>query len=114
MAATRPALLTKPVNVGEFNQQKAISDLVDFINAMLSWRGTAQIAVAGTSVVVTHGVKDANGAAAAPTRVMVTPRNDPQQRFWVSSITSTQFTISVSAAIAATAVNFDWSAYLND
>lgn len=114
MAATRPAKLVKTNGIGEYNAQKELSDIVDFINALLSWRGTAQIGVAGTSVVVTHNVVDANGVATAPARILLTPRSDPQQRFWVSSITSTQFTITVAAAIAGSAVNFDFSAYLND
>jgi hypothetical protein len=113
MPATRPAKLLKPT-AGEYNAQKAFSDIADFINAMLTWRGTAQITVGQLSVVVSHSVVDANGVATAPARVLLTPRTDPQQRYWVSAITSTQFTITVAANIATSAVNFDWSAYLND
>jgi hypothetical protein len=113
MPATRPAKLVK-INAGEYNAQRGLSDIADFINAMLSWRGTAQITVGQSSIVVTHSVVDANGVATAPARVLLTPRTDPQQRYWVSAITSTQFTITVAANVAGTAVNFDWSAYLND
>jgi hypothetical protein len=70
--------------------------------------GTATIAVAGTSVVVTHGMN------VTPARVLLTPTTDPQQRYWVSAKTATTFTISVSAAIATSAVNFDWLAHSYD
>jgi hypothetical protein len=64
MTATRPAKLAK-TSIGEYNAQKELSDIVDFINAMLSWRGTAQVAVGQSSVAVTHSVVDATGVATA-------------------------------------------------
>ncbi|MHB8689321.1 MAG: hypothetical protein ACYDB4_19370 [Candidatus Dormibacteraceae bacterium] len=114
MTANRPAKLPFQFPLVEWSFQRGLIDIATFINAMLSWRGTVQIGVGQTSVAVTHGVVDANGVPAAPARVILTARTDPQQRYWVSSITSTQFTVTVGAAIAGTAVNFDFSAYLND
>jgi hypothetical protein len=110
----KPAKLVK-VNVGDYNHQTAQSAQVDFFTAINSAGGTDAVAVGQTSKVVTHGLTDAiTGAAATPSRVMVTPTNDPQQRFWVSAKSSTTFTVTTAGAIASTNFNFDFRAYAAD
>jgi hypothetical protein len=64
----------------------------------------ASIGVGNTSVVVNHGL------AATPQEVFITPTVDPQFRWWVSTLTATQFTINLSTAAAGSAVTFRWRA----
>lgn len=69
--------------------------------------GTATIAVAGTSVAITHGL------AEAPTRIILSPTADTQgRRYWVSARTSTTFTITLDSAASGSAITFDWVAEL--
>nr|HNI00590.1 hypothetical protein [Rhodocyclaceae bacterium] len=60
--------------------------------------GTATIADAATTVVVTHGLR------ASPNCVVVTPRGN--EAVWVSARTSTTFTVSRSGT--AGALDVDW------
>lgn len=69
------------------------------------WRGTATVLSAGTSTSVTFGT----AWAGAPAVVIVTPKSDPAVRYWVSSISTTGFTINTSAAPGAD-TDFMWLA----
>lgn len=64
--------------------------------------GTATVAVAASTVTVNHGL------VSTPTEVDLTPTNDPQQRYWVSGITATQFVVNLAAAAVTTAPTFQW------
>lgn len=69
--------------------------------------GTATVTTGNTTIVVTHGL------IAAPTRVIVSPTNNPTAAvtyWWVDTITATQFTIHVNADPGATGIIFDWRA----
>ena|SRR5438445_10428506 len=103
------------LNVGEYNHQLAQGALVDFLQAINSAGGSDSVAVGQTSKVVTHGLKDAATAAnVTPSRVIITPTNDPQVRFWVSAKTTTTFTVTTSASIAGSPFNFEYRAYAAD
>ena len=65
------------------------------LNFLHSSRGVATIASGATSVTVDHGL------ACTPTLVNVTPLGQPSGSLWVSSITSTSFTINISTAPSA-------------
>lgn len=67
--------------------------------------GSATLAALGTAIVVTHGLYK------TPARVEITPTADSgiAFRFWVSTKTSTQFTINAAPAVT-NATTFDWSA----
>lgn len=66
----------------------------------------ATITAAATSVVVTHGV----GYTPLPGDIVVTPTLlSSAQSFWVSNITSAEFTINVNVAPGAGTATFDWS-----
>lgn len=69
--------------------------------------GTATITSAVTSVVVTHGLSSTPTAAG----ISVTPTSNLTNaaKFWVSNVTSTQFTINVNVAPGAS-VSFSWQA----
>ena len=74
--------------------------------------GTLSISTSATpSFSVTLDGTDKTGSYTVPTTVTDATGSGAG---WNLTITSTQFTITVAANIAATAVNFDWSAYLND
>lgn len=64
--------------------------------------GTASIAASGTTVVVNHGL------STTPTNIVITPQGN-LGNVWVSSITSTQFTINCSVA-PASATTVSWQA----
>lgn len=83
------------------------SDLVirDCVGYRTNNRGAATITSGGTSVTVNHGL----AVTPAKEDIMVTPASDPGQRFWVSSTTSTQFTITTNAAVPSDAF-FGWAA----
>ncbi|MDO8750295.1 MAG: hypothetical protein Q7K03_04015 [Dehalococcoidia bacterium] len=69
--------------------------------------GTATVANGATAVVVNHGM------VAAPTRVQLTPSNNPANAiawYWISNLTATQFTINVNTNPGATGVIFSWRA----
>lgn len=70
--------------------------------------GTATIASGTTSIVVTHGL----GITPALKDIRVTPTNNlgSAAKFWVSSPTSTQFTINVNVDPGATTATFAWEA----
>ncbi|HWK65407.1 MAG TPA: right-handed parallel beta-helix repeat-containing protein [Rhizobiaceae bacterium] len=61
----------------------------------------------GGSVPVTHGL------AAAPTRVIITPTQDPQVRYFVSSKGAATFTVNCNTA-PASGWTFDWEAFVGD
>jgi hypothetical protein len=73
-------------------------------------RGTATVASGQTSVVVSHVLARAPALA----DIWVTPSNSlgNASKFWVSSPTSTQFTINVNADPGATTAQFAWRARL--
>jgi hypothetical protein len=70
-------------------------------------RGTADITTGNTTVVVSHGL----GFTPALSQITVTPTSSlgSATEFWVSTPTSTQFTINVDVNPAATA-SFVWAA----
>lgn len=73
--------------------------------------GTATVLNAATTVVVTHGL------ATTPTRVQITPRENPTNPvtfWWVDTLTTTQFTIRVNADPGASGLDFDWRAVLGE
>ncbi|HOF17725.1 MAG TPA: right-handed parallel beta-helix repeat-containing protein [Phycisphaerae bacterium] len=67
--------------------------------------GTATVASGQTSVTVNHG------CALTPAHILVTPTNSlgNATKFYVSSITSTQFTVAVDQDPGATTATFAWS-----
>jgi hypothetical protein len=69
--------------------------------------GTATVTSAATSVVVSHGL----GVTPALKDIVVTPTNNlgTATKYWISTPTSTQFTINVDAAPGATTATFVWS-----
>lgn len=71
-------------------------------------QGTATVTSAATSVVVTHGL------SFTPTvqNIAVTPTNNlgSSTKYWVSTPTSTQFTINATPAPGATTATFAWLA----
>lgn len=69
--------------------------------------GNASIVSGTTSIIVSHGLAD------TPTRVQVTPTNNPTNAvsfWWVDTLTSTQFTIHCNTDPGATGLTFDWRA----
>lgn len=71
--------------------------------------GTATIASASTSVVVTHGLSYTPSAR----DISVVPTNNPTTdpgNIWISNITSTQFTINCRTAPGASTATFAWHA----
>lgn len=70
--------------------------------------GTATIATGTTSIVVAHGVRK------APTEVSIAPTNSTDSvKFWVTSITDTQFTINADADPTTAGQTFTWHARLS-
>ena len=69
--------------------------------------GEATIPSGSTSITVSHGLS----AQPSSNTVMVTPKNSigSSTKWWVSSVTSTQFTINVDVNPAANAI-FAWNA----
>ncbi|MBI4340383.1 MAG: hypothetical protein HY680_10610 [Chloroflexi bacterium] len=73
--------------------------------------GTAMVAGGTTAIQVNHGL------VAAPTRVQLTPSNNPTNAigwYWVSSLTATQFTINLNADPGASGVTFYWRATVGE
>lgn len=72
--------------------------------------GTATVANGATTATVTHGLAQTPTAG----NIAVTPTNNmgTAAKFWISGITSTQFTINVNADPGATTATFAWSARL--
>lgn len=72
--------------------------------------GTATVANGTTSIAVSHGLD----ATPALSQITVTPTNNlgSATKFWVSNVTSTQFTINVDANPGATTATFVWKAEL--
>lgn len=72
---------------------------------------TATVANGATTAVVSHGL------ATTPTRVLISltnnPTNDPQV-WWVSTLTTTQFTINTKVDPGATGAIFDWRAQVGE
>lgn len=69
------------------------------------WRGTATVPSASTSVSVSFGF----AWPSAPAAVVLTPKSDPAVRYWVTSISTTGFTITTNAAPGAD-TDFMWIA----
>jgi hypothetical protein len=69
--------------------------------------GTATVANATTSIVVTHSL----AVTPALANISVTPTNNlgTATKFWISNATNTQFTINVDASPGATTATFAWS-----
>jgi hypothetical protein len=67
--------------------------------------GTATVTNGNSSVSVDHGL----AVTPAVSDILLTPTADPSVRYWVSATTSTQFTITLSAA-ASGDKTFGWSA----
>ena len=71
--------------------------------------GTATVANATTSIVVTHGLVD------TPTRVFLMARLwSNASKAWITNLTTTQFTINVDADPGAGTAIFDWKAQLGE
>jgi hypothetical protein len=70
--------------------------------------GTATVANGSTSVVVNHGLD----MTPALSNITLTPTNSlgTAAKFWVSNVTSTQFTVNVNADPGATTATFSWFA----
>ncbi|HEU4914755.1 MAG TPA: glycosyl hydrolase family 28-related protein [Candidatus Saccharimonadales bacterium] len=70
--------------------------------------GTATVASGSTTVAVNHGLE----SAPALQNISVTPTNNlgTAAKFWISGITTTQFTINVDADPGATTATFVWNA----
>ena len=60
-------------------------------------RGVATVLEGQTTIAVTF----ASAFAVAPAAVVITPKADPGDDFWVTAITTTGFTISVGTAVGA-------------
>jgi hypothetical protein len=75
---------------------------------VVSNTGTATVISGATTVVVSHGLSD------TPTldNILVTPTNNlgTATKFWISTLTSTQFTINVDANPGASTATFAWRA----
>ena len=72
---------------------------------------TATVADGTTSIAVTHGL------ATTPTRVQITPRENPTNAvafWWVDTLTPTQFTINVNTNPGASGLDFDWRAVVGE
>lgn len=69
-------------------------------------KGTAIVASGSTSIVVTHGLSITPNIQ----DIIVTPTNNPTNavKYWVSNITSTQFTINTSADPGTSTATFAW------
>lgn len=72
--------------------------------------GTATIASGTTSVAVAHGLSTGSSTTAAAFQLTLTNNPTAVTRYWISGITSTQFTINVNADPGATTATFVWSA----
>lgn len=72
--------------------------------------GTATIASGTTSIVVSHGLS--TGGVTTSAAFQVTPTNSLglAAKFWISAVTSTQFTINVNVDPGAATATFVWSA----
>lgn len=69
--------------------------------------GTATVADGTSTIVVSHGL------SATPTIVLTTPNGDPGGAWWVTTKTSTQFTINLAVARAGSALTVDWHAQVS-
>jgi hypothetical protein len=74
--------------------------------------GSSAITAAATSVTINHGL----GATPTAQGITITPTNSPTTdpgHMWVSSITSTQFTVNCRTAPGASTATFEWKARLS-
>lgn len=69
--------------------------------------GSATVAAAATSIVVSHGL------ATTPTRVVATPTANPGSVWWIDTYTATQFTLHLASAPTGP-VTFDWRAEVGE
>ena len=73
--------------------------------------GTATVLNTTTSIVVAHEL------AATPTRIQITPRENPTNAvsfWWVDTVGTTNFTINVNADPGASNLDFDWRAQVGE
>lgn|GEM_PF-941387 len=92
---------TGPIKLNTGGGHNTIKDNDGFVTNAV---GTASITTSQTSVTISHGM------AIAPTNVTVTPQGNPGSiTWWITSVTSTQFTLNVSAAPGST-LAFYWRA----
>lgn len=86
----------------------ALSTIRTLLHAGLTVKGTATIAAATTSIVVTHGL----GRTPLATEIMVNPIETlgSASYWWVDTITATAFTINVDANPTGADVDFVWRA----
>ena len=72
--------------------------------------GTATVANATTSIAVTHNF----GATPNPDQIFVTPTNNmgTATKFYVDTLTATQFTINVDQDPGVTTATFSWRVFL--
>ena len=71
-------------------------------------KGTSTINNGSTSVVVTHGLSYTPSASECTVTWTENPTNDPGN-WWISSITSSQFTVNVRADPGASNLDFGWA-----
>ena len=73
--------------------------------------GTATVLNTTTSIAVAHGL------AATPTRIQITPRENPTNAvsfWWVDTVDAANFTINVNADPGASNLDFDWHAQVGE
>jgi hypothetical protein len=87
---------------------KTVQDALVLVDAAVrkGTSGTATVASGQTSIVVTHGY----GATPVLQDITVTPTNNlgSAAKFWISTPTSTQFTINVNADPTGSGATFVW------
>ncbi len=73
--------------------------------------GSATVLSGTTSIAVAHGL------AATPTRIQITPRENPTNAvsfWWVDTVGAANFTINVNADPGASNLDFDWHAQVGE
>lgn len=90
-----------------FTNSGTASRIYQNLNKRTEYVGNATVANGTTTKVVTHNVNQGT-----PTQVFLTPTNDlgNATKFWVSNITSTQFTVNVDVDPGAGTATFAWRA----
>ena len=104
--ATRNTIVSPPL-AGYTDNSGNTTNRIIAPNFQIS--GTATITAAATTVVVTHGL------AATPTRVFVSPTLlSSSNKWWVTTIGATTFTINVDVVPGAGTAIFDWRAQVGE
>ena len=98
---------TQPLPDGNNDETWNIVALVNTTVTRSRNKGAATILNGTTSITVTHEL------IATPTAedIQVTPNEDPVKRYWVDTVTATQFNINVDADPGAD-ITFNWQAYI--